>query len=565
MSESVPAQSGEQRFVSSAKSQAARMRVWMYGGVLVALLIGFGSSRSAGAFWLSSIVMLGLVGLLDGFLLRPLAKSGQTVFLLADAGIESPRFNTTQKFYRWSEVARVSLSSGQGGKLVQLELKPDADRPDKRGFLNGVNLARPMVPLASLTDEDQEKAFQAINERLNAHAHPSGFGTPQPLPINPLTEERLFAERLKALAPVTWALWSLMGMNVGIWLLTLALGAGVLQGQPETLLAWGGNSASEVQQGEWWRLLTAMFLHSGVLHVGMNMLGLWAAGVAVERIYGHRLFLLIYLGSGLVGSAASLHFSAQKMVSVGASGAVFGVAGALLVAVFHRRQQLPKLFGKQTLSGIGFFVFYSLLQGWARPGVDNAAHLGGLAAGAALAAILPERFDLAHFKQTVRNRTPIALAFVLVAVTAGAATAPRAPFDLSERFEAAAAFAKGMKAFDAAIKALGDEAVQVKAGQLSELESDARSRTVHAPKFQAIMRDLSAARFDELDPRAPLAKEMRHMVELLLEALAMESTVVDGRPEPVNPERAAVIRAELAEVNARLSKLVNQLKITASH
>jgi rhomboid protease GluP len=560
MSESIPAEPGEQRFLSSSKSQAAKVRIWLYGGLMVGLAIGWATSRSLGPLLFTALVLLGFVGVIDWFIFRPQAKSGQTVFRLTDVGIESPRFNTKQKFYRWSEVAGVSLEVMQGAKLVQLELKPSEARPDKRAFLNGINLARPMAPLAALTEEDQEKALQAITERINASANPSGFGTPRAAPVNQLTEERLFAERMKALAPVTWVVWILIGLNISIWVLTVALGGGLLQGQPEKLLAWGGNSASEVQQGEWWRLLTATFLHSGVLHVGMNMLGLWATGVAVERIYGHRLFLLIYLGAGLVGSAASLHFSAQKVVSVGASGAVFGVAGALLVAVFHHRKQLPKLFGKQTLSGIGFFVVYSLAQGFARPGIDNAAHLGGLAAGAVLAWILPERFDLAHFHRSVRSRTAVAFALAVSAVVGVVVSAPSAPFDLSERFEASAAFAKGMKSFDSAMKAMGEEVALVKAGKMTEMESDSRSRTVHAPRFREVQRELSAARFDEADPRAPLAKEMRRMVDLFLESLAMASNVVDGKPEPADPARAAAIQSELMAINGRLPKLVEQVK-----
>lgn len=265
-----------------------------------------------------------------------------------------------------------------------------------------------------------------------------------------------------------------------------------------------------------------------------------------------------------MGSAASLHFSAQKVVSVGASGAVFGVAGALLVAVFHHRKQLPKLFGKQTLSGIGFFVVYSLAQGFARPGIDNAAHLGGLAAGAVLAWILPERFDMAHFRQSVRSRTAVALAFAVSVVVGGVAAAPRAPFDLSERFEAEATLSRGLKSFDAAVKALGEEAALVKAGKLSELEADARSRTVHAPKFKAILQDLSVTPFDAADPRATFAKDMRRMVELLYESLAMESNVVEGKPEPIDPARAAAINAEIAQVNARINRQVENAKTKKS-
>lgn len=111
------------------------------------------------------------------------------------------------------------------------------------------------------------------------------------------------------------------------------------------------------------------------MHVAMNMLGLYSAGIWVERIYGKRLFTLVYLASGLMGSVLSLYFSAQNAVSVGASGTVFGVTGAFLVAVAQNRSRLPKLFSQQTLSGMGLFIVYSLLQGFGTQGIDNAAHI----------------------------------------------------------------------------------------------------------------------------------------------------------------------------------------------
>ncbi len=135
----------------------------------------------------------------------------------------------------------------------------------------------------------------------------------------------------------------------------------------------------------------------------MNMVGLVSAGVTVERIYGRPQFALIYFGAGLAGSALRLHFSAQQAVSVGASGAVFGITGAFLVGVFQHRDKLPKTFSKQTLSGLSFFILYALAQGFAKQGIDNAAHIGGLLGGCLLAFILPERFDPIHFAATVRR------------------------------------------------------------------------------------------------------------------------------------------------------------------
>lgn len=130
--------------------------------------------------------------------------------------------------------------------------------------------------------------------------------------VNEIAIEREFQEQLKSSMPHTWVVYGLVGANVLIWVVTLFGGAGFLQTPAERLLAWGGNAASEVQRGEWWRMISAMFLHSGFLHVLMNMVGLVGSGMMVERIYGRQLFALVYLGSGLIGSAMSLHFSGSR-------------------------------------------------------------------------------------------------------------------------------------------------------------------------------------------------------------------------------------------------------------
>jgi len=144
-----------------------------------------------------------------------------------------------------------------------------------------------------------------------------------------------------------------------------------------------------VAGGEWYRLASCMFLHLSVIHILMNMFVLWDLGRLAEAVWGRFGFLLIYLSSGLAGSLASFAFVANP--SAGASGAVFGIAGALLSARFlaHDRE-MP--FPKQSLGYIAGFVAYNIVIGSSSPGIDNAAHLGGLAAGAALGfAFLPSR------------------------------------------------------------------------------------------------------------------------------------------------------------------------------
>jgi membrane associated rhomboid family serine protease len=130
--------------------------------------------------------------------------------------------------------------------------------------------------------------------------------------------------------------------------------------------------------GEWWRLLSAAFLHGGLLHIAFNMYILWIVGQQLERILGHSRFLALYLVSAIGGSVASFVFSSFHTVSVGASGAVFGLMGALVITGRRLRfdvSQMVVLIGLNTV--IGFVV----------PGIDWRAHMGGLLTGAVLALI----------------------------------------------------------------------------------------------------------------------------------------------------------------------------------
>jgi rhomboid protease GluP len=369
--------------------------------------------------------------------------------------------------------------------------------------------------------------------------------------------ERQFVQQLKALAPRTWVTWAIVALNLAAWIATLVAGADPLQPDVAQLLALGGNTAWNVQHGQWWRLLTSAFLHIGVLHLAVNMLGLLLVAPTVERIYGHRLFLLLYLGCALAGSAASLHFSARSGVSVGASGAVFGVAGALLAAVFHHRRRLPRKFGKRTLGGIGFFVLYSLAQGLA-PGVDNAAHVGGLLAGVALALILPERFDAAQLRRRVGVRAAAAALFIVAFTAAIAVSAPRAPLDVGAALAASDAVGRALREFSQAVGELEAEARDVRSGKLAEADSDARSRRVHAPRFRALAAQLSAIALPANDPRAPLLAVALRMAQLLQELLAMDSRAEGGKLVPVDPARWSAINAELEALNAQLSALSAQ-------
>ena len=194
-----------------------------------------------------------------------------------------------------------------------------------------------------------------------------------------------FLAGLHARVPRAAITLALVVLNLGIYVvIAFQAGSAWTLGTP-LLLAWGGNEGAHTLAGEPWRLLSAMFLHGGALHVGLNMLALYQVGQLVERMFGHVRYLLIYLGAGVLGGVASLWWR-QDVVSIGASGAIFGLFGALLVYLLaHRRAIDAELFRSLRKTTLGL-IGYSLLIGFVIPGVDNAAHVGGLVGGLLLGA-----------------------------------------------------------------------------------------------------------------------------------------------------------------------------------
>ncbi len=152
----------------------------------------------------------------------------------------------------------------------------------------------------------------------------------------------------------------------------------------------GAMSASAVlENGEYYRLLTAMFMHFGIRHIMNNMLVLFVLGDNLERALGHVKYLIFYLLCGIGSNWVSMmaHPTDTMTVSAGASGAIFGVVGALLYVVTANKGRLEDLSTRQLV----IMIFFSLYLGYTSTGVDNTAHLSGLVIGIVLAIILYHR------------------------------------------------------------------------------------------------------------------------------------------------------------------------------
>ena len=179
---------------------------------------------------------------------------------------------------------------------------------------------------------------------------------------------------------------TLIGINVGVYIAELIQGGGVY-GVNSTIYEKGVLWAPFVAQGDWWRLITAAFLHYGPFHLLLNMLGLWWFGTLLEQRIGSGRYLLIYIVSGLAGSAGALVVSPHDP-TVGASGAIFGILGAGLVL----EQQRDYVFGGSALG----VIIANLVLTFAWSGnISVGGHIGGLIGGAASTLAL-SRFGRGH-------------------------------------------------------------------------------------------------------------------------------------------------------------------------
>jgi rhomboid protease GluP len=181
------------------------------------------------------------------------------------------------------------------------------------------------------------------------------------------------------LTPVTVAL---LAGNLAVFVAMLSQGAGLWHSPNDVQLAWGANFGPATGDGEWWRLGTAMFVHFGIVHLAVNMWALSDSCRFVERLYGQVRFLAIYFAGGVAGNLFSLLAHGDRAVSGGASGAIFGAYGALLVLLWRERRQVDPVEFRWLFGGVAAFAAVTIAMGLLIPGIDNAAHLGGLACGA---------------------------------------------------------------------------------------------------------------------------------------------------------------------------------------
>lgn len=208
---------------------------------------------------------------------------------------------------------------------------------------------------------------------------------------------------LPTLTRISWATWVIVIGTTLLWCFTayqvaLAAGAHTVMGVianissnainvqdkdndalTTVLITYGAKENTHILHGEYWRFITPIFLHANALHLGMNMINLLALGVALERLFGHLRFLLIFLVTGVISTIASFYFAPQE-ISVGASGAIFGLVGAYSAFILIHRKAL-RYGGIPALLWLIVIIGLNLSIGFFIPNVDNYAHVGGLLSG----------------------------------------------------------------------------------------------------------------------------------------------------------------------------------------
>jgi membrane associated rhomboid family serine protease len=226
-----------------------------------------------------------------------------------------------------------------------------------------------------------------------------------------VAEARRSAPRLRRAFPrPRSATTAILAINVAVFGLDFVLRA---TGRG-SLLAWGAMVPGAVAQGEWYRLVTAMFLHIGIFHLAVNAFSLYVFGTMVEETLGTARFVAVYLITGFAASVASFAIGDPRRAAAGASGAIFGLIGVWLAYNLRRRSLTM---ARANVQWALMLIVLNLAIGFIIPGIDNIAHLGGLVAGVA-AGFLIEGVG----RRAVRRATQVAgMALLLVGAAALAA------------------------------------------------------------------------------------------------------------------------------------------------
>jgi rhomboid protease GluP len=200
-------------------------------------------------------------------------------------------------------------------------------------------------------------------------------------------EIQAFQAGLTALGGRVLVTYAVIGICVLVFVAMAIAGVSLTSPTSEQLIAWGSNFGPLTLEGQSWRLWTSMFLHIGIVHLLFNMAALASIGPLTEKLLGNVRFAIVYVCAGLTGSMTSVLLHPMTN-SAGASGAIFGVMGALLAIMVRPASRVPAGIAKTHRNTALIFIAYNVFYGLSHVGIDNAAHVGGLFSGAVLGWLL---------------------------------------------------------------------------------------------------------------------------------------------------------------------------------
>jgi rhomboid protease GluP len=226
-----------------------------------------------------------------------------------------------------------------------------------------------------------------------------------------------FQERLHAATPSVWVTTAMVVINCMVFVAMSVRGVGFFSPTAHQVLPWGANFGPLTEAGEWWRLLTACFLHFGLLHIAVNMYVLVQVGPFTERLYGNARYLALYLLAGMGGNLAGLFFHPFN-VGAGASGAIFGVLGGLLAFLLTQRGVVPTKAARGIAQIAVIFIVYNIVAAMVRPETDQVAHLGGLLTGFLAGCLLATPLRTGAAQLRVGRALAVSMAFAAVGILA---------------------------------------------------------------------------------------------------------------------------------------------------
>jgi membrane associated rhomboid family serine protease len=231
------------------------------------------------------------------------------------------------------------------------------------------------------------------------------------------TAIRDFNQRLQSVGGRPWVTPIIVGLNVAVFAVMAVATKKLGQFTPQELLNWGSNFGLLTVNGQWWRLFTALFVHFSLLHLLLNMWVLWNVGGLCERLFGRTTLLFLYVSAGVLASLTSVAWNPGDS-SVGASGAIFGLLGAFLAFLSQQRHQIPPTIVRKHWISTSAFVLFNLVSGAIQPGIDNAAHVGGLLSGFVLGFMLARPLDRETRRYFPIRQSLAAAAFIATCILA---------------------------------------------------------------------------------------------------------------------------------------------------